>query len=202
MDSKERIESLKLKLNQLKSLTKINTHLETIKYKLNNNSSDDLCLALNLCKISEKQTISSNAKKSNPPREIFKCSWNNCQYISASKHNLYWHKTGHFNEGLFVCDFVDCNKKFNYKRYLDQHKRTHFDKKLFKCDFNDCNKEFKSRSGSYHHKKTHSDQKPIKCDFIGCNKVFKSKPSLNNHNRTHFLEKRFKCDFEDCNKRI
>ena len=54
MNSKELIESLKLKLNQLKSVTKINTHLKTIESNLNNNSSDDLGLALNLCKISEK----------------------------------------------------------------------------------------------------------------------------------------------------
>ena len=59
MSSKELIVSLNLKLNQLKSLTKINTHLKTIENKLNNNSSEDLCLALNLCKISEK-TIDFN----------------------------------------------------------------------------------------------------------------------------------------------
>ena len=63
MNLKELIESLKLKLNQLKSVTKINTHLKTIESKLNDNninnniSSDDLCFDLNLCKISEKSIV-------------------------------------------------------------------------------------------------------------------------------------------------
>ena len=65
MCSKELIESLELKLNQLKSVTKINKHLKIIESKLNDKSSDDLCLALNLCKISEKQLISTNEEESN-----------------------------------------------------------------------------------------------------------------------------------------
>ena len=161
MSSKELIESLKLKLNQLKSVTKINTHLRTIENKLNTNSSKDLFLSLNFFKISEKQLISTNVEKSLKPRKIFKCLWQNCLFKSAFKQNLNRHKSHHLNERQFVCDFVDCNKKFNFKGDLLQHKRTHFDEKTFKCDFKDCNKEFKSRSGLHLHKTTHFQGKGV-----------------------------------------
>ena len=98
MCSKELIESLKSKLNQLKSVTKINTHLKTIERKFNNNSSDDLCLALNLCKISEKQLNSLNEERSDKPRKIFKCSCQNCQFESVFKYNLNRHKSKHLNK--------------------------------------------------------------------------------------------------------
>ena len=172
MNSKELIESLKLKLNQLKSVTKINTHLKTIENKLNNNFSNDLCFALNLCKINEKSIYLIETETNSKIGKVFKCFWPKCQFNTTEINNLIRHKNIHLNKKLFVCE---CDKSFNASSSLNRHKLMHKNEKSLKCDFNGCDKRFRQKSDLKRHKTSIHLKIRYKCDFNECNKIFSRK---------------------------
>ncbi|KAL3858307.1 hypothetical protein ACJMK2_012901 [Sinanodonta woodiana] len=86
--------------------------------------------------------------------KIHRCTYEGCNYVTASKHYLQIHQRGrHGNERPHVCEF--CGKGFKLPSALMTHLNIHTKEQVFRCD--DCGQSFNQKGGLDVHIKKHHE---------------------------------------------
>ncbi|CAG2176937.1 unnamed protein product, partial [Oppiella nova] len=128
----------------------------------------------------------------------FKCDYNDCQYISTSKHLLKAHKKSHSKVSTTESKPKKRISKFNRLSREECEKLLDVTTDSYICPQTDCHKSYATWLRVREHLfRTHADDRVV-CVHTDCHKVFKSVDHMKEHLK-HFHTvrvKAFKCEFD------
>ncbi|XP_062546874.1 zinc finger protein 878-like [Armigeres subalbatus] len=158
---------------------------------------------------SRPPTVSTGRSKPQGAGKEYKCTFENCQYVTERYQTFFLHRANH--EKKFKCELCEkafptrarmvrhveivhegkkpemklscryCSKPFNCKRKLMVHVDAHENNRRHKCRY--CEKAFVLKENCTVHERIHTGERPHVCR--ACPAAFNSTSGRKKHERTH-----------------
>ena len=148
-------------------------------------------------KSNNKNYISSHLKLHNE-KNIFKCPYENCYFLSKFKYNFDRHiKLTHETKNMTLICHICKTNYYDIISFTDHINLYHNnEKKIYKCSYKNCYYLTNKENNLKQHKSKHHKNKKFKCK--DCDYIAKDITLLNKHIiRVHIKEIKYFCEYCD-----